>query len=204
VAHTPIPDDADLPEPADDGEQTNSSYVHGRDLVPMRRQPTRNYRIRQLLGQEDQLRDEIRQLDQQMLDLAARRQTLLDRAKRLHHEIRPTYASCRGRRRRNVTDEAPLPPVAANPTHVMGRELRALCLTFLQQAGRALALRELHAQIHRAGYAIFHPHPVKALADALGHEADAQRCRRVRRGVYSLNSRPPSLGTDFRVALPDW
>jgi hypothetical protein len=198
--------DPDLPDP-DLPEQPEIPYVHGRDLVPIRHRATSkpNTRLELLFAEEDQLRDEIRDLDQQMLDLAARRQQVLQRVRKVHDQVRPVYSACRGRRRRQVTHEPPLPPVAEHPVLVIGRELRTLCLTFLRQAARALSLRSLHAQLHRAGYAVHHPHPAKALADALGHEADHRRCARVRRGVYALCDAPPDPnGGDTPVALPDW
>jgi hypothetical protein len=193
--------DPDLPE------EPSAPYTHGRDLVPIRRNPRRipNARLERLFTEEDQLRDEIRDVDQQLLDLTARRQHLLERTRRVHNEIRPVHYAWCGRRRRHVADEEPLPPTAEHPTLLIGRELRAMCLVFLRQAKRALSLRALHAQLHRAGYAIAHAHPVKALADAIGHEADANRCTRVRRGVYAPP--PPAPGSDGyepAVALPDW
>jgi hypothetical protein len=197
MAHTPDPDSVD---------PFGVPYVHGRDLVPIRRQPRTkpNPRLDRLFAEEDQLRDEIRQLDQQMLDLAARRQHLLQRVRAVHNEIRPIHAICRGRRRRHVTYEPGLPPIVERPTLVSGRELRALCLVFLRQAARALSLRDLHAQLHRAGYAVHHSHPAKALADALGHETDRRRCTRVKRGVYAVTGFDPDNTHLDTVALPDW
>jgi hypothetical protein len=104
-----------------------------------------------------------------------------------------------------VSNEPTLPPTAEDPIPVIGRELRALCLVFLKQAAGALSLRNLHAQLHRAGYAIAHSQPVKALADAMGHEVDAKRCTRVKRGCYA--SSPPAGDADahgLTAALPDW
>jgi chorismate mutase len=201
----PLPSDDPLHEDAYE-PPTHNRYIHGRDLVPIRRlQDGRrvNRRIQRLLTQEDHLRDQIRQLDQQLLEIAAKRQQLLQQAKRLNDKIRPVFHECQGRRRRHVSHEEPLPPTTAKPTLISGRELRAICLVFLRQAGRALTLRDLHIQLHLAGYAIEHRHPAKALADALGHETDAQRCHRVKRGVYTVRS--PARRTDQPpVALPDF
>jgi hypothetical protein len=197
---------APLPNP-DTPEEPGVPHIQGRDLVPIRRNPglERNIRLQRLFAEEDDLRDEIQHIDQQMLDLAARRQQLLYRVSRVHDEVRPVYHGCRGRRRRRVSGEPPLPPVAENPTLVIGRELRAICLVFLHQAGRALSLRSLHAQVHRAGYAVAHAHPAKALADAMGHEVDANRCTRMRRGIYALAHPPGEHGESLPdVALPDW
>lgn len=207
----PPPGDEDLPSDdplhADAYEPpTRDRSIHGRDLVPIRRLNDGrrvNRRIQRLLTQESHVRDQIRQLDQQLLDIAAKRQQLLQQARRLNDRIRPVFHQCQGRRRRHVSHEAPLPPTAATPTLISGRELRAICLIFLRQAGRALTLRDLHIQLHLAGYAVHHRHPAKALADALGHETDAQRCHRVKRGVYTVTS--PGKNTDEApVALPDF
>jgi hypothetical protein len=54
--------------------------------------------------------------------------------------------------------------------------------------------------LHRTGYAVAHYHPIKALADALGHEVDAGRARRPRRATYTFMERDPTL----EAALPDW
>lgn len=202
----PQPHDPQRPNP-EHPANSGLPYVHGRDLVPIRRRPPRipNPRLERLLAEEDQLRAEIRAIDQQLLDLADRRQRLLSRVRDVHEEVRPIHQGCRGRRRRRVVNEPPLPPTAAEPVMVFGRELRALCLTFLRQAARALSLRALHAQLHRAGYAIDHHHPAKALADAMGHEVDAERCTRVRRGLYALSkSHATHDGQGPPTALPDW
>ena len=99
----------------------------------------------------------------------------------------PIWKRCAGRRRRAVSHEEPLPPTAAKPMWLWGRELRAVCLALLRTAQGALSLRQLHVLLHRAGYAIAHRTPVKALADALGHEADVGRARRVARGCYAVH-----------------
>jgi hypothetical protein len=78
-----------------------------------------------------------------------------------------------------------LPPVPEGAVFLRGRRLRALCLAILARLG-PLPLPELHALLHRHGFAVAHDHPVKALADALGHEADGGRARRIARGVYEL------------------
>jgi hypothetical protein len=60
-----------------------------------------------------------------------------------------------------------------------------VCLAILSALGPQ-ALPDLHAMLHRAGFAVANDLPVKALADALGYEADGGRARRVSRGVYAL------------------
>ena len=125
----------------------------------------------------------------------------------VHDELRPCYGGARGRRRRAVTDEEPLPPADDHAEWLSGRELRAICLSFLRRAaGRALTLRQLHCLLHRAGYAIAHYHPVKVLADALGHEADAGRVRRIRRATYGVPKDTPGHAPDDELeagpALP--
>src|SRR5690606_12245262 len=62
------------------------------------------------------------------------------------------------------------------------------CLAILARHGE-LPLVEVHAWLHRYGYLVGSAHPVKALADALGHEHDAGRAERTARGVYRLDRR---------------
>lgn len=184
-------------------------YVHGRDLVPVRTQPRRfrNARHEQLFAEEDGIRSRIERIDQELVDLADERKRLLDRLRAVHEELRPSYGGCRGRRRRAVSHEEPLPPAHDDAGWLSGRELRSICLAFLRKAGRALTLRMLHVVLHRSGYAVDHPYPVKALADALGHETDVGRAVRVARGTYAAvapgapGAAPDEGGT---ATIPDW
>jgi hypothetical protein len=194
----PGPDDPRIP------------YVHGRDLVPIRRQPQRyrDQRREHLFAREDDLRAAIDDVDRQLVELTERRRSLLDDLGSLHEELRPAWRGCAGRRRRAVSHEEPLPPTAETPVWLSGRELRAVCFALLSRAKRALSLRQLHVLIHRAGYAVSHEHPVKALADALGHEADVGRVLRIARGVYGRGggagpSDTPNADPPLS-ALPDW
>jgi hypothetical protein len=188
--------DPQLPEP-------RLPKVCGRDLVPIRFGPRRvpDWRQRRLLGREDRARARIAELDQQLVELSIERKELLAEIRAVHEELRPCYTSSRGRRRRAIVDEEPLPPVQPGAEELCGRELRAVCLTLLRRARRALTLRQLHCLLHRVGYAIAHQLPAKVLADALGHEADAGRVERVRRGTYQITGHPPD---DLPAALPDW
>ena len=117
------------------------------------------------------------------------------------------WTGTRGRRRRVISHEEPLPPTSEHPTPLSGVELRAICLAFLRRARGPLTLRQVHALIHRAGYLIASWYPVKALADALGHEADTGRLQRIRRGTYA---NPPDAtdvdpdDEDDVSTLPDW
>jgi hypothetical protein len=168
-------------------------YVHGRSLVPIRVQPRKydNPIHRVLFEQEDAVRKRIKELDQLVLDLSAERRQLLQRIKQIHDDLRPSFDGARGRRRRAVTHEEPLPPVADDAVHLIGRALRAVCITLLREAERPLTLRELHVLLHRLGYLVAHEHPAKALADALGHEADAGRAIRTERATYRAVAGPP-------------
>jgi hypothetical protein len=167
-------------------------YVHGRDLVPIRLQPTKyqNDRHERLFAREDAVRKRIKLLDQAVLDLAAERRELLHEIRAIHAELRPSYDGARGRRRRAIPHEEALPPAADNAVHLIGRALRAVCVTLLREAQRPLTLRELHVVLHRLGYLVAHDHPVKALADALGHEADAGRAIRTARATYRAAGQP--------------
>jgi hypothetical protein len=190
----PAPDDPRIP------------YVHGRDLVPIRRQAQRgrNAWREQRYQEEDELRAAIEDVDRQLVELTERRRALLDELGQLHDEILPIWKRCAGRRRRAVSQEEPLPPTAPKPTWLWGRELRAVCLALLRAAQGALSLRQLHVLLHRAGYAIAHRAPGKALADALGHEADIGRARRVARGCYASTGRDETTEVPAPSALPDW
>ncbi|MCC6436720.1 MAG: hypothetical protein IT196_16910 [Acidimicrobiales bacterium] len=68
----------------------------------------------------------------------------------------------------------------------------------------AVSLAELHAVLHRLGYAVAGANTVKTLADALGYEHDAGRVRRVRRGVYEFPPGSPAPNRLWRggPALP--
>ncbi|MEA3214935.1 MAG: hypothetical protein QOJ19_1091 [Acidimicrobiia bacterium] len=182
----------------------NPLYVHGRDLLPIRigtpRRP--NPRIKRLLAAEDRLRQRVAKLDRLLVRLSIERRRLLHDIAHVHDELRPSAIGARGRRRRALSFEEPLPPTAKRPTQLWGRALRAVCLAFLQQAKTPLTLRQLHATLHRAGYAIAHAHPAKALADALGHEADHGRAKRVARATYA--AAPPGHMEAPSTTLPDW
>src|SRR4051812_33166546 len=196
---TPTPEpNPQLPEP-------RIPYMHGRDLVPLRvggQRRIANARHEHFFAREDAVRARIRELDQQLVDLSTERKQLLAEIRAIHEELRPCHVGARGRRRRAVSDEEPLPPADEHAQWVSGTELRALCLALLGRARRALTLRQLHCLLHRTGYAIAHYHPTKVLADALGHEVDAGRARRLRRATYS--TAPPSEEADPPDVLPDW
>lgn len=195
------PADHPSPEPI-----PGAPVVHGRDLVPLRRRSSiPNTRRERLFAEEDHIRRQLQSIDQHLLNLAEQRQTLLKQLRGIHEQLRPAYRNHRGRRRRHPIHEEPLPPTAPNPTLVIGRELRAICLTILRQAARALSLRDIHAHLHRLGYAIAHPHPTKALADALGHETDHQRCTRPKRGHYAVSPNDLNAATNTPSSpIPDW
>ena len=160
-----------------------------------------DWRQQRLLAREDRARARIAELDQQLVELSIERKELLAEIRAVHDELRPCYTSSRGRRRRAVTDEEPLPPVEPDAEQLCGRELRAVCLNLLQRARRALTLRQIHCLLHRVGYAVAHHLPAKVLADALGHEADAGRVERVRRATYQVVGPPRD---PLPPALPDW
>lgn len=202
---TSSPGDDDEPEP-----HPAVPYVHGRHLVPIRVAPRRfpNHRIERLLAEEDSARARIQQIDQALVDLATERRTLLQRIRDAQDQLRPAIMNSRGRRRRSVSHEEPLPPIDGEPTWLSGRELRAICLAFLRRTRVATTLRQLHVLLHRAGYGIASSYPAKTLADALGHETESGRVTRTRRATYQI----PLAGNDADgdgdggppAALPDW
>jgi hypothetical protein len=177
-------------------------YVHGRHLVPIRVVPRRvpDLRSEGLLAEEDRVRARIDEIDAALVDLAAQRRGLLQRIRDLHNELRPPITNSCGRRRRQVSHEEALSSIEGEPTWLSGRELRAICLAFLRRTRVATTLRQLHVLLHRAGFGIASAYPVKTLADALGHETNAGRVARTRRGTYRLLD----AGTAPEIALPDW
>lgn len=122
-------------------------------------------------------------LDEELSRLARERQALNLERRALHRRL---WVNLSKFGRRAAPDGgAPLPPVSHDVTFLWGRRLRARCREILRRRG-ALPLCELHAELHRCGYAVASQHPVKALGDALGYEADEGRVERVSRGVYRL------------------
>jgi len=106
------------------------------------------------------------------------------------------------------------PPLAAatpNARVAGGSTLRQACLGVLYRYG-PLSLVDIHSWLHRHGYVVDSKTPVKALADALGHEHDAGRAERIRRGFYGLGPEfrpdhaapldPLPTGDDPRIADP--
>src|SRR4051812_2458010 len=101
-------------------------YVHGRDVLPIRRQPRRLAHAvhEQLFAREDDIRARIDELDDQFVALSEERRALLDELGSIHEELRPRWTGTRGRRRRVISHEEPLPPTAEQPTLLSGVELR--------------------------------------------------------------------------------
>lgn len=187
-------------------DSSNVLHVHGRDLLPIRRGTPRrpNPRIRRLLAAEDRLRTRVAKIDRLLVRLSVERRRLLHDIAQVHDELRPCAIGARGRRRRAVTFEEPLPPTVKRPVQLLGRALRAICLAFLRQDAVPLTLRQIHVLLHRAGYAVAHRHPAKALADALGHEADHGRAKRTARATYQAEDAPPEPPGSGPSTLPDW
>jgi hypothetical protein len=127
---------------------------------------------------------ELARIDRQLDGLSVRRIALLDELEAARDRLWPAVPICKGRRPPSL-DASPMPPVPADARWARGRGLRGLCLTILGRHG-ALRLEDLHALIHRYGYGVDSPHPVKALADAMGYEVRQGRAVRLARGVYDL------------------
>jgi hypothetical protein len=98
----------------------------------------------------------------------------------------------RGVRRPRVGGPLPVGPVASDAVPVRGRSLRYAAVGVLVRAGEPLALPDIHRRLHLAGYRIDGAHPVKQLADALGHEHRCGRARRTERGVYGVGQLSPA------------
>ena len=143
----------------------------------------RTTRLR-LQARRDAALSELARIDRQLDGLSERRIALLDELEAARDRLWPAVPVCKGRRPPSL-DASPMPPVPVDARWARGRGLRGLCLTILGRHG-ALGLEDLHALIHRYGYGIDSPHPVKALADAMGYEVREGRAVRVARGVYDL------------------
>ncbi|HMJ76426.1 MAG TPA: hypothetical protein VK507_10665, partial [Iamia sp.] len=147
-------------------------------------------RLRLHVEREDMLR-RLWAIDRSMVATAEERLELLaDLA--LHRDLLyPRIPWPRGRRPPDHRHPS-LPPAAEGSVPIIGAVLRHTCLQILARHG-TLRLIEIHGWLHRYGYVVAHHHPVKALADALGHEHDCHRAFRVDRGIYRLDHRhkPP-------------
>jgi hypothetical protein len=143
----------------------------------------------------ERLDEELRDLDRQLGVLAQRRRAVAAERLRLHRILWPVIHKKRGRQPRPDGGVA-LPALPANATWLYGRRLRGVCLAILGARG-PLPLTELHAQLHRLGFGVDHPHAVKALAEAMAYETALGHAVRLKRGVYGLVP-----GTPLKVRLP--
>jgi hypothetical protein len=142
----------------------------------------------QLQTTRDELVADLRVVDEQLDALSRQRRDLVDQLADLRDTLYPPIPWCHGRRPPAI-DVAPLPPATPAAESLVGRPLRAACLEILRRHG-ALPLRELHGLLHRYGYVIGSRRPVAALSDAMRHEVQAGRARRLERGVYGLPDTP--------------
>lgn len=136
-----------------------------------------------------ELRARLDDLERELVELSSARQRIAQELAALRARLTVHIRRHRGRMPA-VDGTRQLPPVPHDATPLWGRRLRSVCLALLRRAGR-LPLRELHALLHRHGYVIDSDTHVKVLADALGHEVDHGRARRVERGVYEVVTWPP-------------
>lgn len=167
--------------------------MYQRRVDPIRQfSPVAGQKRRRLERDYAQLQQDIGELDRQLRRLSLRRRALSEQRRSVHRRLWVNLAR-RGRRAAPDGREA-LPPLPAGASMLWGRRLRAACLAILARRG-PLPLVEIHAELHRLGHGVAQAHPVKALADALGYEADEGRVVRVERGTYRLTP-----GTRLRVA----
>lgn len=136
------------------------------------------------------LADRLAEMDQQLATLARERRRVAGELKQHRRRLWPKLA-LRGRAPA-LDGGVQLPPLPKDVSYLWGRRLRSSCRAILALLGEA-SLSELHATLHRLGYAVSSRTPVKALADALGYDADDGHVVRVRRGIYAPTpgSRPP-------------
>lgn len=198
---TPPPPAASPPPPASPPDRPPSPFLGrparrlrgttGRRLGPNRRHSRLTHLVRvEIHVRRDALLAELAGLDAELRTRTARRTAILDELDVMRERLWPIEPRQRGRRP-PAHDESPLSPMAVDARPLWGSELRSFALAVLAHHGPT-RLRDLHDLIHRYGYCIDSRTPVKALADALGYEADAGRAVRVRRGVYrSTTFGPP-------------
>ncbi|MGE0732710.1 MAG: hypothetical protein AB7O92_05380 [Acidimicrobiia bacterium] len=130
-----------------------------------------------------ELTTELEEVYRQLIALARRRRDL---AAQLTQQRRRLHRRLPWPGRSPASDgAAQLPPIPHDATYVWGRRLRSTCRAILSRLGQA-TLVELHATMHRLGFAVASRTPVKALADALGYDADAGHVLRIRRGTYGF------------------
>ena len=149
--------------------------------------------------------DALDALDRESVDWMRRKQAADREALAVHDLLWPAIPDGWARRPPRP-DQAPLPPVATDARPLFGRHLRRVCLSLLHQHGE-LALRDLHLLLILHGFTLTGSAPVKALADALGHEHDHGRVVRVRRGVYAPTNPDgpqPRADPELGTAPEDW
>ena len=159
-----------------------------------------------LNARHQQLVNDVRATDAVLAAAAKERRRHLTELAEIHDELYPKTLWCRGRRPGPDRLTDPLPPLPADPTWLWGRRLRAVCLRLLHRCG-TLPLRQLHAMLHLHGFGVAGEHPVKTLADALGHETEHGTTQRVARGQYRTTPdyQPPPQRQPWLTAiiLPD-
>jgi hypothetical protein len=89
-------------------------------------------------------------------------------------------------RRPDVAGPSAIPAPLPNAETLHGRVLRQAVRRSLTDAGRPLTLTEIHRTLHLSGFRLGAEDPVKRLGDALRHEEQQGRVRRVARGTYDL------------------
>ncbi|MGD9754225.1 MAG: hypothetical protein AB7W59_24800 [Acidimicrobiia bacterium] len=146
-----------------------------------------------------QLTQQIEELDRQLFEAAKRRRKLADQLEQNHRRL---YRTLSGIGRAPGPDGGvQLPALPDDPRYLWGRRLRSTCRAILSRIGRA-TLVDLHVTLHRLGFGVASLTPVKALADALGYDADAGHVNRVRRGTYELPPGAPRPTRFWRGGPP--
>lgn len=178
-----------------------------RDLPPIRQHGRLSRADRDRLQREQNEEiDELRAEDRAIAALFVDRQRRTRRIADIEAQLFPPTLWHRGRRPGPDRLTDPLPPLPEQPTWLWGRRLHAVCLRLLHRCG-TLPLRQLHALLHLHGFGVAGDHPVKVLADALGHETEHGKAERRGRGIYRTTPdyRPPPANASWLtgVALPD-
>ena len=194
-----------VPQPASVAQQPSPSEEQR--VVPIRQQRRLDPAFRaKVTAERAALIDQLRAIDRSLASLAKERRRLLERLAAQTAALWGPAQWSQGRRPGSDTVEDALPPLPEDAQWLVGRRLRAVCLRLLQRCG-VLPLRQLHALLHLHGFGVTGVNPVKALADALGHEADIGNAVREARGRYraspDYHPRSPRHLFLADVALPD-
>lgn len=137
-----------------------------------------------VLDECNALETTIHHLDAQLDALTRQRQHAARQLRERRQRLWPNLA----KRARRCTTEGrhALPAIAHHATALWGRRLRRALRDLLTTRNGPITLTELHALLHRQGFFVDTPYPVKTLSDALRYELQQGRVKRTQRATYAL------------------